>query len=355
MTAFMFFKEGIYHIQGTDTTVYGRKKNIEYKLQFVNGEISSPINEVNIIGTYQKDNTFEYTVSGNKLHNGLTVVYKGKIDPIKLQIVGTYSWYFFTGSCVHKMKLETEEMKQIDKFINNQTLEDGNYCKIYSQLINMGFNDKCALKSALQYPTDINKAINTAIQYVDFVDIDHKIIDEKQIEHAHTEQSVQQQFYKFLQRIGMQKYFNKFKENELCDMESIELFAEFTDEDIKNDDTLREQIGIQSVMLRKKFVRQCKKIKVDMNKFKNDYGISSVLHENLAKYGIVTINILCNEVVHKIDLKNKFNIGNNNQCDQLWCIINREINAIDNDGARVQEDVYNDEGVQNNLNETAYI
>ena len=69
------------------------------------------------------------------------------------------------------------------------------------------------------------------------------------------EESVENQFRLFLKGMRMEKYFDKFKENECCDMDSIELF---------DDDTLENEIGISSKIHRKKILKKCAVMKQDM-------------------------------------------------------------------------------------------
>ena len=54
-----------------------------------------------------------------------------------------------------------------------------------------------------------------------------------------------------------------------------------------------------------------------MAKFKSDHGIPKLLYDRLVEYGIVTLGILCNEIRNRDDMKVKFMITNNNQCDLL--------------------------------------
>ena len=65
------------------------------------------------------------------------------------------------------------------------------------------------------------------------------------------------------------------------------------------------------------------KIMDEMNAFKNDYGINTILYDRLAEYGIVTAGILCDEVTEKGDLKLKFKINNELQCDFLWGLVRK--------------------------------
>ena len=132
--------------------------------------------------------------------------------------------------------------------------------------------------------------------------------------------SVEKQFYVFLKRINMEMYFESFKKYECSDMESISLFDE---------DTLRDDIKIKKAILRKKLLRHCKDMMRKMNEFKHEIvsQISPIMYEQLAQYGIVTKDILFNEVKHKLDSKKKFRIKNKNQINVIWNIIMKELNA----------------------------
>ena len=137
------------------------------------------------------------------------------------------------------------------------------------------------------------------------------------------DESMERQFYNFLKGMRMEKYFDKFKENECCDMDSIELF---------DDETLKDDIGIKNKIARRKFLKKCRKLKTDMDCFKDDYGIPSIVYERLAKYGIVTLNVLCEEVQKRNDLMIKYKMINENQCDLLWNIIQQNVNGYQIEG-----------------------
>ena len=137
------------------------------------------------------------------------------------------------------------------------------------------------------------------------------------------EESVDRQFFNFLKRIRMEKYFDKFKQSECCDLESIGLF---------DDDTLKEDIGIKNKIHRRRILANCKEMKVEIEKFKNNHGIPLILYERLAKYGIITLSILCNEVKEPTDLKMKFEIANENQCDLLWDVVQQNENMMQLEG-----------------------
>ena len=151
--------------------------------------------------------------------------------------------------------------------------------------------------------------LDQILKYQNFVKPQDK---DENIKVLSTDESMDRQFYNFLKGMRMEKYLDKFKENDCCDMDSIELF---------DDDTLKDDIGIKNKIARKKFLKKCRQIKTDMDHFKDNYNIPFVLYERLAKYGIVTVSILCNEVKDKSHLKIKFKIENIDQCDLLWNII----------------------------------
>eukprot|EP01084_Bolivina_argentea_P052657 96719_1 len=141
-------------------------------------------------------------------------------------------------------------------------------------------------------------------------------------------ESVANQFRNFLTSMHMEKYFDEFKNNDCCDMSAIYIF---------DDDGLKTDIGIKSLMGRRKFLRKCDEIKKEMNRFKNECGISDVLYHRLEKYGIVTMNILCDEVKDKSDLKHKFKITNENQCNILWKLIQQIENYQQNNSNEIQQ------------------
>ena len=120
----------------------------------------------------------------------------------------------------------------------------------------------------------------------------------------------------------MTKYLDAFKENECCDMDCIELF---------DGETLREEIGIKSAIARKKFLKKCGEMKTEMDKFKTQYGISSVLYKRLAKYGLVTLDILSMEIQNEDDLRSKYDIRGQQDIAFLWRLIQRNTCNESND------------------------
>eukprot|EP01083_Nonionella_stella_P318959 1168246_1 len=162
---------------------------------------------------------------------------------------------------------------------------------------------------------------------------DESLEDEEEKEEKKEEleprKCVEKRFYKFLEDMGMDRYFDKFKENECCDMDSIQYF---------DDDTLKNEIGIGSTVARKKFLGKCEEIKVEMQDFKNNCGLSSLLYKQVAKYGIVTLDILCVEVKDKLSLANVYKIENTNAVDQLWDLIQNNKQDNQNEGVVPQVD-----------------
>eukprot|EP01084_Bolivina_argentea_P102510 183633_1 len=130
-------------------------------------------------------------------------------------------------------------------------------------------------------------------------------------------ESSTQQFYIFLQSIKMERYFTKFAENDVNYMESIAIF---------DDEDLQHHIGITSRMARKNFLNQCKCIVNQQQEFKNNYGIPALLYNRLVQYGIVTMNILCNEIRERADMNDTFEYVNHKQCDLLWDLIQKQEN-----------------------------
>ena len=106
----------------------------------------------------------------------------------------------------------------------------------------------------------------------------------------------------------MEKYLDKFRENDCCDMESIQHF---------DDEFLRETIGMNNPIL----IRKCAAMREEMEDFKKEYAINKILYGRLVQYGIVTAAILCDQVKTKKDLKLKFKIENDKQCQFLWALV----------------------------------
>eukprot|EP01083_Nonionella_stella_P175354 610380_1 len=122
------------------------------------------------------------------------------------------------------------------------------------------------------------------------------------------------QFEMFLKRNNLETYADTFVEQCCNDLEFVDMF---TDELLQND------IKMQNKFLRKRFLSKCVEMKDDMDRLKDECGISSVLYNRLAKYGLVTMNILCEEIKKQSDLKDKYQIDNDNQCNFVWQLIQK--------------------------------
>merc|ERR1712087_92326 len=127
------------------------------------------------------------------------------------------------------------------------------------------------------------------------------------------------QFYAWLQRMKMEQYFIKFDECEYADMELISHF---------DNETLKDEIGITKALHRKKFLQKCSEISVRMENFRAEHGISAILHQKLASYGVVTKDILCAEVAVESDLLCKFNITCAKDRTLLWRIVQESVEGL---------------------------
>eukprot|EP01083_Nonionella_stella_P073528 198927_1 len=67
-----------------------------------------------------------------------------------------------------------------------------------------------------------------------------------------------EQLYKFLKQHRLEHYFNKFKEHNCGDIRDIEYFVE-------DEPFIQNEIGIKSTIERRRFIGECKKLKVEMN------------------------------------------------------------------------------------------
>eukprot|EP01083_Nonionella_stella_P198992 730102_1 len=92
--------------------------------------------------------------------------------------------------------------------------------------------------------------------------------EHKKEEDEDEDERVEKQFKLFLKKCKTMRYFDKFVENECCNMESIRYF---------DDEFLSQDIGMKSKILRKTFLRQCNKVVQKMDAFENNYGINEVL------------------------------------------------------------------------------
>ena len=147
--------------------------------------------------------------------------------------------------------------------------------------------------------------------------------DQKDVSILSCEESVEYQFRVFLKGMRMERYFEQFKESECCDLDSVRYF---------DNDTLENDIGIINKIHRKKILAKCKEMAQDMDAFKHNHGIPSILYNRLAKYGIMTLDILCNEIKNKQDLMRKYGIENDNQREMLWQLIQQNENMVQIEG-----------------------
>eukprot|EP01083_Nonionella_stella_P286188 974030_1 len=134
---------------------------------------------------------------------------------------------------------------------------------VCNELIAMGFDEESA-RIASQTTNDINTAITIASRASVIVQKMKKSVALSAQQHR------ENQFEKFLKRNNLEKYKNKFKEHECCDLEFVDMF---------DDELLQNEIGIDNKLLRKRFLKKCHKMKTDMDRFQNQYGISALLME----------------------------------------------------------------------------
>eukprot|EP01083_Nonionella_stella_P096445 271128_1 len=152
------------------------------------------------------------------------------------------------------------------------------------------------------------------------------------------------QFYNFLKLHRLEEYFDKFMENECADIRDIEYLAE-------DEEFIRNEIGIKSNIKRRRFIGECKQLKVEMDGFKQSNIIPPMLLKNLKTFGVVTMHILCQEGKSELDLKRKFGF-NDNQGQLLWNIIKSQSQVNPNAVNQYQDDnndVDQIEGVNDNI------
>eukprot|EP01083_Nonionella_stella_P318308 1162763_1 len=87
-------------------------------------------------------------------------------------------------------------------------------------------------------------------------DNDAKEMKEQEHEDEDEDDHVEKQFKLFLKKSKTIRYFDKFAENECCNMQSIRYF---------DDEFLSQDIGMKSKILRKTFLRQCNKMVEQMD------------------------------------------------------------------------------------------
>eukprot|EP01083_Nonionella_stella_P161707 529997_1 len=159
-----------------------------------------------------------------------------------------------------------------------------------------------------------------------------------------------QQFYAFLENIRLTEYFDQFKEASVCDIRDVEFFDADTLSDIKFRNKLHE----------KKLLKEAENFKVKMNEFMQllkENQISSQHKLLFNKLGIVTVDILCNQIKEKKHLQQKCNITNVPQQDMIWRMIERQWNPnqYGEDRKDNQVDHNPDQGDEGAKAETAYI
>eukprot|EP01083_Nonionella_stella_P233568 822789_1 len=215
--------------------------------------------------------------------------------------------------------------------------------EMYTKLIEMNFGDIAARNAAKLFPNDLSSAVTavlsqTANNAVNVNGVKKQPKVAKKEDPASPQKYVERQFYEFLKEINLEKYFDQFKENDCADMESIRYF---------DDDILKKDIGMKNTMARKKFIGKCRDMMLEMNSFKDEYGLSSVLYKKLIRYGIITMDILCMTVERKEDLKNVYHIEHEDDVNTLCNLMKQHR----------KNQKYQMEGNEqpNNSNETAYI
>eukprot|EP01083_Nonionella_stella_P076727 209238_1 len=158
----------------------------------------------------------------------------------------------------------------------------------------------------------------------------------------------QMQFYRFLKDNRLDKYFGNFEQKECCDVRDIEYLMD-------DDGFLQNEIGMQNHIQRKRFMGECRKMKREMDLFAASNMIPSMLLKQLGKAGVVTMNILCEEVQDKKDINNKFNIKNENHCDLLWNLVSLQRHDHQCESEGVSEHAAQPNIEQVDHQETAYI
>ena len=93
-----------------------------------------------------------------------------------------------------------------------------------------------------------------------------------------------EQFYKFLQDIRLEKFYEKFEENECNDIRDIQYLLD-------DEEFLKIDIGMKKIECRR-FLGEIQKLKNDMDSFISSDMIPSILLKRLATSGIVTMDML---------------------------------------------------------------
>jgi len=130
------------------------------------------------------------------------------------------------------------------------------------------------------------------------------------------------QLHKFMIQIGMEEYFEALRKAD-CDISYLEDFDDHSHE------TLKEDLGMASILKRKKFLRECAKFSEEMKDLEarmREHHISVLTAKRLQKFGILTMAILAEEIEQKSDLWMKYGIADQKQCNLLWKMIRIELN-----------------------------
>eukprot|EP01084_Bolivina_argentea_P292472 502805_1 len=139
------------------------------------------------------------------------------------------------------------------------------------------------------------------------------------------------QFEKFLTKHRLEKYYKNFEKNECADIRDIKYLID--------DEFLQNDINIKVKIHRRKFIMEATELTKQMDSFKNPKLslIPAILTQKLADYGVVTMDIMCEEVTNKSDLRYKFNIQENKQCDLLWNVVQKQFYNNDMSDMNQQE------------------
>eukprot|EP01083_Nonionella_stella_P189980 703794_1 len=214
-----------------------------------------------------------------------------------------------------KFKINVED--QITSNIVNSVTETDQTSNIVSQLRVFGYNE-IDIKQALNDVIDKND-INSIIEYIDHFCQNDSLAPAPAMDNDDEAKEVimsgpTQQFYNFLKQHRLEQFFDKFKENECNDIRDIEYLME-------DEEFLENNIGLKRPIHRRRFIGECKKLKEEMDAFKQSNLIPILLLDKLSECGIITMKILCKEVQKKLDLENKLNIADEQQCTLLWNVI----------------------------------
>ena len=153
------------------------------------------------------------------------------------------------------------------------------------------------------------------------------------------------QFYKFLAQHRLEGYFEAFRAQKCCDIRDVQY--------LDDEQMLKNMIGMNTVIERRRFIGECRKLKVGMDEFQS-LDIPHSIRKKMDRMGIVTLNILRNEVVKKEDLTKRLGIVDDVEIDKIWRIMERgkhNCMGMSSDGrensADNEQEGMEQEGVQN--------